>query len=161
MQSALVKPVLREQLGDFSSIICLKSMIKGLEEALGEKATAIALTASGRKRGRDLVKSLDLSNASIALDAAAAQIAAAIGENGTRLCILHKIVNEDGIYKAYVTGDVCTAGEPQGSDFKCLFTLGAVWGAIEEVTGQRLQGQHTESVLKGASYNLFEFKPLG
>ncbi len=65
MESTLVKPALREQLGDFSSIICLKAMIKGLEEALGEKATAIALTAAGRKRGKDLVKSLSLSHASL------------------------------------------------------------------------------------------------
>ena len=161
MTFTLVKPALREQLGDFSSVICLKAMIKGLEEALGEKATAIALTASGRKRGKDLVKSLGLSKATISLEAVSSQLAAALGKEGTCLCILHRITSEDGIFKAYITEDVCTAGEPQGSDFKCLFTLGAIWGAIEEVTGQRLQGKHTESTLKGSAHNVFEFKSLG
>lgn len=39
----------RPELGKFSSIICFKAAITGMEEALGEKATAIALIAAGRK----------------------------------------------------------------------------------------------------------------
>lgn len=40
---------------------------------------------------------------------------------------------------------------------KCTFTLGAVWGALEEITGKRLKGTHTESVLRGGSNDVFEF----
>ena len=47
--------MLREKLGDFSSIVCFKAAITGMEEALGEKATAIALIAAGRSRGKNLV----------------------------------------------------------------------------------------------------------
>jgi predicted hydrocarbon binding protein len=160
MQTTLTKTELRSKLGDFSSIICLQAMIDGMEEALGEKATAIALMTSGRKRGKNLIKSLGLSGSSAPLEEITAKMAAALGENGTRLCLIHRIANEDGIIKAYITEDVCTSGKPQGDDQKCLFTLGAVWGALEEIFGQRFQGQHTESVLKGASYNVFEFKAL-
>ena len=44
----------RPTLGEFSSIVCFKSVITGMEEALGEKATAIALIAAGRTRGKNL-----------------------------------------------------------------------------------------------------------
>lgn len=47
--------VLRKQLGDYSSIVCLKAIIVGMEDALGKKATAIALTAAGRNHGKKLV----------------------------------------------------------------------------------------------------------
>jgi hypothetical protein len=35
--------------------------------------------------------------------------------------------------------------------------MGAVWGAIEEITGKKLRGVHTESVLRGGSHDVFEF----
>ena len=38
----------RPELGDLCSVVCYKSAVVGMEEALGEKATAIALTAAGR-----------------------------------------------------------------------------------------------------------------
>ena len=49
---------IRSELGDFSSIVCFKAVITGMEEALGEKATAIALIAAGRARGKKLAESL-------------------------------------------------------------------------------------------------------
>jgi predicted hydrocarbon binding protein len=150
----------RFQLGDFSSIICLKAMIIGMEDALGAKATAIALTTAGRKRGKDLVKSLNLSGSKGSLEDISSELRAALGEGGTRLCIINKIESTDEVFKAYITEDICTSGEPDGSDRKCLFTLGAVWGALEEITGKRLQGKHTDSVLKGSQYNVFEFIAL-
>ena len=39
--------MLRPTLGDFSSIVCFKSAVVGIEDALGEKAAAIALIAAG------------------------------------------------------------------------------------------------------------------
>ena len=151
---------LRPTLSDFSSVICLKAMITGLEESLGEKATAIALTAAGRQRGKNLIKSLGLSQSRLELEDLTAKLSTALGENGTRLCIIDNIVQEEGSIKAFVREDICTSGEPQGSPRKCLFTLGAVWGALEESLGQRLQGKHTESVLDGKPHNVFEFMPF-
>jgi hypothetical protein len=64
------------------------------------------------------------------------------------------------VIKAYISESLCSAGEPQGSDRKCLFTLGAVWGVLEQVLGKRLHGSHTESVLQGSAYDIFEFRSV-
>lgn len=150
----------RQQLGDFSSVVCFKAAIAGMEEALGEKATAIALTAAGRKRGKSLIKDLGLSNTSLSHDEIVAKLQAALGKEGTRLCIVEKIEEDGDKYKVSVSEALCSAGEPDGSDRKCLFTLGAVWGAMEELLGKKFRGVHTESVLKGSPYDIFEFTPM-
>jgi hypothetical protein len=38
--------------------------------------------------------------------------------------------------------------------------MGAVWGALSEVTGRKLRGTHTESVLRGGAHDVFEFTTL-
>ena len=152
--------MLRNELGDFSSIICFKAAITGMEEALGEKATAIALIAAGRSRGKNLAKELGLSGTSIDWATIADKMAFALGINGTKLCKIESIVEEADVIKVSTSETLCSAGEPEGSPRKCTFTLGAVWGALEEVTGKRLKGTHTESVLRGGSSDVFEFAPL-
>jgi predicted hydrocarbon binding protein len=147
----------RPTLGQFSSIVCFKSVITGMEEALGEKATAIALIAAGRERGKNLAKELGLSGSTQELSVIAAKLDEAIGANGTHLTAINKIVQEGEIIKVYCSETVCSAGEPQGSDRKCTFTMGAVWGAMTEVTGKKLRGIHTESVLRGGTHDVFEF----
>ena len=52
----------QKELGSFSSIICFKAVVVGTEEALGEKAAAIALIAAGRQRGKQLAEDLGLTN---------------------------------------------------------------------------------------------------
>jgi predicted hydrocarbon binding protein len=148
----------REKLGDFGSIVCFKAVITGMEDALGEKATAIALIAAGRARGKNLVKSLGASGASQDLDQVTGMLDAAVGQNGTRLTSVDKIVQEGDSIKAYCSETVCSAGEEIGSPRKCTFSMGAIWGALEEVTGHKLRGTHTESVLRGGSHDVFEFK---
>ncbi|PMB53593.1 hypothetical protein CEN39_03630 [Fischerella thermalis CCMEE 5201] len=80
-----------------SNCIEFTGAITGMEEALGEKTTAIALTAAGRYRGKTLAQELDLANSSMSL---------------------------------------------------------------EELADKRLQGKHTESVLRGGNYDVFEFTKL-
>jgi predicted hydrocarbon binding protein len=147
----------RPNLGQFSSIVCFKSVITGMEEALGEKATAIALIAAGRERGKNLAKELGLSGASQDLSVIATKLNQAIGANGTRLTGVDTIVEEGDVIRVYCSETVCSAGEPQGSDRKCTFTMGAVWGALSEITGKKLRGIHTESVLRGGANDVFEF----
>ena len=72
--------VLRKELGNFNSIICFKAAIVGMEEALGEKATAIALTTAGRARGKKLAEELGLTAGSISLDDAADKLKKALGK---------------------------------------------------------------------------------
>ena len=152
--------MLREKLGDFSSIVCFKAAITGMEEALGEKATAIALTAAGRSRGKNLVKDLGLSGTSLDWDVIADKMAFALGENGTKLLIIESIVEADDVIKVSTSETLSSAGEAQGSSRKCTYTLGAVWGALEEITGKRLKGTHTECVLRGGNNDVFEFESL-
>jgi predicted hydrocarbon binding protein len=150
----------RPELGDFSSIVCFKSAIVGMEEALGEKATAIALTAAGRSRGKNLAKELGIVGMEIPFDVLADKVGFALGKDGTRLCKVDKITEENDIVKVYTAETLCSAGEPQGSNRKCTFTMGAVWGVLESVMDKRFQGKHIESVLRGSSHDVFEFTPM-
>lgn len=151
---------LRTELGDYNSIVCFKAVITGMEDSLGEKATAIALIAAGRARGKKLAQDLGLTNSSMPLDEVAAKLSSALGKDGTRLCKVDKIIEEGDVIKVYTSETLCSAGEPQGSSRNCTFTLGAIWGAVEQVTGKRLHGKHTESVLRGGSHDVFEFTQM-
>jgi predicted hydrocarbon binding protein len=151
----------RKELGEFSSIVCFKAAITGMEEALGDKATAIALTTAGRMRGRKLAEDLGLVGGSVSLQDAGRKLALALGSEGTRLCKIEKIVSEGDVIKVYTSETLCSAGEEQNSTRKCTFTLGAVWGAVEQVLGKRFKGVHTESVLRGGTHDVFEFTPMG
>jgi predicted hydrocarbon binding protein len=153
--------MLRSQLGEFTSIICFKAAIVGLEEALGEKAAAIALTSAGRSRGQRLAHELGIVGTKESWDVVADKLNFALGINGTRLCIVEKIVEEGDKLKVYTNETLCSAGEEQGSNRKCTYTMGAIWGAVEQVRGKRYRGKHTESILHGASYDVFEFTVFG
>lgn len=154
---------LRQELGDFSSIVCFKAVVVGIEEALGEKAAAIALISAGRQRGKQLAEELDLvdKGEKIPLETVTKKVREALGENGTRLCIVDQIKQEGEIYKVYTRETVCSSGESQGSSRSCTFTLGAIQGFLEALLGKRLRGQHTESVLRGGTHDLLEYSLLG
>jgi methyl coenzyme M reductase beta subunit len=138
--------MLRPKLGDFSSIVCFKSAIVGMEDALGEKA--------------HLAQELGLTVTNLSLDDIASKLRFALGKEGTCLCIINRIEAEENVIKVYTSETLCSAGEAQGSDRKCTYTLGAVWGALEQTVGKRLQGKHVESVLRGGEYDVFEFTEL-
>ncbi|MGB3652502.1 MAG: hydrocarbon-binding protein [Rivularia sp. (in: cyanobacteria)] len=148
--------MLRPKLGDFSSIICFKAAIVGMEDALGEKATAIALISAGRQRGKSLAKELGLEGL-MSLEDVVTKLRSALGEEGTKLCIVESISEEGGVIKVYTSETLCSADEEEGSPRKCTYTMGAVWGALEQSLGKRFQGKHTESVLRGGKNDVFEF----
>ena len=152
--------LLRQELGDFNSIVCFKSVIHGMEDALGEKATAIALTKAGRSRGKKLAEDLGLSGSLDSLDSIAGKLSLALGKEGTRLCIIDKIVQMAMSLKPTLLKPFVLPVKQPNSDRKCTFTMGAIWGALEQVLGNRLRGVHTESVLRGGNYDVFEFTPL-
>jgi predicted hydrocarbon binding protein len=152
--------LLRQELGDFISIACFKAVIVGIENALGERATAISLLAAGRARGKKLAEELGLVNSSVPLNEVTARLNQVLGKQGTRLCIVEKVVQDGDVIKVYTTETVCSAGEPQGSSRNSTFTLGAIWGVLEQLLNYRLQGKQTESVLRGGTHDVFEFTPL-
>lgn len=154
---------IRENLGDFSSIVCFKAVITGMEDMLGEKATAIALKGAGRRRGANLAISLGLTRGSATindLDSIAKQLDDALGTNGTRLCAVDRIeATEDDRLMVYTRETVCSAHEEQGAKRECTFTLGAIHGAIEFLLDKKYTAKHVASVLRGSDHDVFEMTP--
>lgn len=151
-------PPIRSELGDFSSIICFRAVVTGVEDALGEKAAAIALIAAGRARGKQIAVQLGL-NSSSEWEAIAALLNQTLGKEGTRLCIVDKISSGETI-RVYCRETICSSGEPEGSPRKLTYTLGAIQGALEQITNQRLRGKQIESVLRGGTHDVIEFQIL-
>ena len=149
---------LRPELGDFSSIVCFKAVVVGMEAALGEKTAAVGLIAAGRRRGSALAESLGLAGTGIGDPAAvAAALDGAIGKEGTRLCKVDGVEVVGDAIRVHLSETVCSAGEPAGSPRTLSFTLGAVQGALEAVTGRRLRGTQIASVLRGGTHDSIEF----
>lgn len=150
----------RPTLGDYNSIICFKAVITGLEDTLGPDGAAVAFIRAGKVRGQTLAAELGLTGANVAVEEIAGALNQAIGRDGTRLCAVTRSYREGENIVIETQETVCSAGEPQGSDRKCTFTLGAVWGALEAVTGEMYLGEHTDSVLRGATSDKFVFSPF-
>ncbi len=153
---------MRPELQDFSSIVCFKSVVVGMEEALGNMAAAISLKAAGRQRGSALATSLGFGSRDVGLAEAQEALDQAIGLRGTRLCAvdrLEKVAAEDGsdAYRIYLRETICSAGEPQGSTRELTFTLGAVHGALEVLLRRKLRGKQVGSVLRGQTHDVVEF----
>ena len=149
----------RDELGEFSSVVCLKAIITGMEDILGEQATAIALTNAGRIRGRQVAAGLEGAGDD-ALERLTERLAEALGAEGTRLCLVDSIEREDEELVARTRETVCTFGEEPGSERRCTYTLGVVWGALEGLLGVRLRGRHAASVLRGDTHDVFRFTEL-
>lgn len=152
--------VIRSELGEFSSIVCFKAVVVGVEEALGEKAASISLIAAGRARGKALVDSLSLTGSNLELEEITALMQKALGKDGTRLCLVDKISQDGEVIRVFCRETVCSAGELQGSNRQLTFTLGAIQGVLERVTGKRLRGKQTGSVLRGDSHDVLDFATL-
>lgn len=158
--STVTAQQIRPELGDFSSIICFKAVVVGVEEALGEKAAAIALISAGRVRGKQLATELGLTSANISLSTATSLISAALGKDGTCLCIIDQIVKDDETIKVFCRETICSSGEEQGSSRNLTYTLGAIQGVLEQMTGKRLRGKQVESVLRGGTHDVLAFTVL-
>ena len=152
----------RSELGNFNSIICTKAIITGLEETLGKQAAAITLINAGRQRGKKLAKTLGLVNCSqeISLAEVQTRVSQALGREGTKLCIVDKITEQENSYQVYTRETICSTNELPGSDRSCTFTLGAIQGFLETFLGQRLRGKQIKSVLRDSTHDVFEFTAL-
>lgn len=145
----------RRQLGDFTSVICFKALMTGLEDVLGEQSAQIVFTRAGKLRGEQLVNDWGVSHLNLTPETMRDLLNAALGRNGTRLCAVRNVELFDGGMIVNTTDTICSAGEKHGSSRRCTFTLGAVWGAIETLTGKRYTVQQTKSVLGGDDFDQF------
>lgn len=150
-------PQMRPELSDFNSIVCFKAVITGVEDTLGPDGAAVVFIRAGKARGHDLARQMGVSGANVPVEEIAAVLDSAVGARGTRLCAVVQSYEEDGKIVIDTQDTVCSAGEAPGSARQCTFTLGAIWGALEEINGKTYLGEHTQSVLRGAQSDRFEF----
>jgi hypothetical protein len=149
---------LRSELGDFANISQLKSIVFGLEAALGEKTAAVALTSAGRNRGREDAATLGYRvgqyepQQTQELTTAVNRV---VGLEGSRLCKIARIDLEGSTLQVHTTETVCSAGEPAGASRKCTYTLGVVHGIVEFLTGRKYFATQTASVLRGGEFDTF------
>jgi len=153
----MVEGIIRKELGDFSSIVCLKAIVTGLEDIMGVPAARGNLILAGRKRGKAIACSLELSQTDKPLDEWSLLVKEALGRAGTRLCTVEKITQNGNEYNVDLADTVCSAGEEQGSPRQLTFTLGAIQGALEEITGKKFKATQTGSVLRGQNYDSVQF----
>jgi predicted hydrocarbon binding protein len=150
----------REKLGQFSSVDAFRAVVEGMSDALGEKATSVALIAAGRLYGKKLAVELGLKGATQSLEESTKKVGEVLGADGSRMCIISQVVQEGDVIKVYTSETLCAVGGSEESPPSCTFTLGIVWGFLTELLNQKLKGVHKESVLRGASQDLFEFTPI-
>lgn len=150
---------LRPSLGDFSSIVCFKALITGVEDTLSPEGAAAVFTQAGRLRGKALAQSLGVTGQAPPLAELAALLNGAIGAAGTKLCQIDSAQADGDAIVVQTSETVCSAGEPAGSDRLCTFTLGAIWGALESIYGRSYSAKQTASVLTGGSHDTFRFTP--
>lgn len=150
---------IRPTLHDFSSIVCFKALITGVEDTLGPEGAAAAFVQAGRLRGKTLANELGVAGSKVPVSELAALLHSALGPAGTRLCAVRAARQEGDDLVIETTETVCSANEPPGSTRKCTFTLGAIWGAIEAIYGRGYSARQTDSVLTGGSADTFRFTP--
>ncbi|SMB86581.1 hypothetical protein SAMN00790413_03855 [Deinococcus hopiensis KR-140] len=150
----------RPQLGEFSSVVCFKAVIVGVEDTLGTDGAAVVFTRAGKVRGHNLATELGVAGSNVPVEEIAPLLNSDIGRNGTRLAAVVRSYQAGNDIVIETQDTVCSAGEAAGSDRKCTFTLGAVWGAPEAITGEMYLGEQTESVLRGGTSDKFVFSPL-
>lgn len=152
---------LRQDLGDFCSIVCFKHVITGVEDVLGIDGAATVLIRAGVIRGEGVAKEAGLAGTNPPPETLAATLNKFIGREGTRLCEIESVSQMGDKLVVRSKETLCSAGEPAGSDRKCSYTLGAVQGFLEAVTGKKLHGKHEESVLRGGKADVFVFSEIG
>ncbi|MEO0927411.1 MAG: hydrocarbon-binding protein [Cyanobacteria bacterium J06643_13] len=108
-----------------------------------------------------MVTELGLAGANPSLEDLASKLDFALGENGTHLCKVHRIEDHGDMIKVCTSETVCSAGEPQGSSRKCIYSMGAVCGAIETIQDKHYRPKHTECVLRGGTHDVFEMSLIG
>lgn len=147
----------RPTLGAFMSVTCFHYLRQGAEDTAGRAL----IVAAGRLRGHDIVASLGLMGKVEDAAVMHEQLAQVLGANGTRLCLVQKVVDQGGgNYEVHITEGACTAGVTQASEPHCAFTMGVFIGAISAFTGKRMNGHETQCCGMGNQECIYQITAL-
>jgi len=145
----------RPTLGNYMSLTCFQYLRVGTEDV----ADRAPIVAAGTKRGFDLIESLGLMGSSTDCATIQAELSAALGANGTRLCLVHSVTpRPNNGYEVRISEGACTAGQTSDKPH-CAFTMGVFIGAIHAITGQRMRGTETECEACGAKECVYQIEP--
>jgi predicted hydrocarbon binding protein len=148
--------ITRPTLGSFMHMICFQYLRVVTEDVAGRAP----IISAGRTRGYELVESLGLANSTKDADTIREKLDAALGENGTRLCLVKKVLAKDnGGYEVHIAESACTAGQKTDQPL-CAFTLGAFIGAIHALTGTRMLGTETSCAACGNDECIYQIDPI-
>ncbi len=150
----------RGELGDFTSISSFKALLTGLEDILGTEASSVVFIRAGRLRGQNLVEDWGVGHLNLPLEKLGHLLDAAFGHDGTRLCHVEPIYADGEDIVVNVTDTICSVTEAPGSLRRSTYTLGAIWGALETLTGERYLARQSGYVLRGDPFDQFRFTPL-
>lgn len=146
----------RTRLGPFMNAVCFQYLRINTEDVAGRAP----IVAAGYRRGQDVVEHLALrgkvSDPTLMCDL----LNAALGADGTRLCIIETITCQgEGSYEVRLTESACTINQVSDEPL-CAFTLGVFVGALSALTGQRLMGKETECQASGAPMCIYQISPI-
>ncbi|MFW5739192.1 MAG: hypothetical protein ACOC1F_02380 [Myxococcota bacterium] len=144
----------REELGEFSSTKCLGSLVRNVVKCGGSSI----LVQAGMGRGRELADDLGLKQGSYPDAELTAMLDKALGQNGTRLCIVDKVEQKPDKVTVWTRETACSYLQPDGSERECLFTMGAFAGVFQVISGKRVRVKQVESVLRGGDHDTFELQ---
>ena len=146
----------RPILGDFMSITCFHFLRVGAEDIAGR----VPIVAAGRERGSNVAAELGLAGATKDPAVIREKLAAALGADGTRLCIVEAItVKPNGGYEVQISEGACTAGVTD-TEPHCAYTMGVFVGALGTITDQRMRGSETTCSAMGGPRCIYQVDPI-
>lgn len=151
---------LRPQLGDFVNVMDYKALLDGIEENMGSKTAAVIILAAGRSYGKKIAKALGESDETKDLPTVLKRLNTNLGEEGTRLCVIEEVSQQEAFIRVKVVEPIEMSGETVGSTRLCPFTMGVLGGFIDQVMQKRHQGRQVPVAEQINLQTEFEFTPL-
>jgi predicted hydrocarbon binding protein len=138
------------------SLVCFQYLRVGTEQV----ADRAPVVAAGRQRGYDLIEQLGLLGSTTDPALIHQHLSAALGEQGTRLCIIKSMtLKPNQGYEVRLFEGACTAGQSSITPL-CAFTLGVFIGAVHAITGTRVKGTETQCCACGADECVYQIDPI-
>jgi predicted ArsR family transcriptional regulator len=146
----------RPKLGQSVHLVCFQYFCAIVDRLTGH---APIITAS-RARGNDAVEEAGLLNFTKDSGVILEKLNEVFGEKGTRLCLIQSVTSKpNGGYTIHLTECACSYGQ-KAEEPACSYTLGVIIGAVQAITGVRMQGVETACQSCGADTCVYEIAPI-